>query len=134
MTCARRSRSEEHTSELQSRTLISYAVLCLKKKKRRGRTCGVALVAVSSPCACAWSRHSFFFTGPATTEFYTSVHTLSLHDALPISAAAGSVEREVGRGETFSPGLGQGREDPTRSEEHTSELQSRTLISYAVFC
>src|SRR5213594_1076105 len=25
------SRSEEHTSELQSRTLISYAVFCLKK-------------------------------------------------------------------------------------------------------
>src|ERR1043165_10134227 len=24
--------------------------------------------------------------------------------------------------------------DPTRSEEHTSELQSRGLISYAVFC
>ena len=27
-------RSEEHTSELQSRGLISYAVCCLKKKKR----------------------------------------------------------------------------------------------------
>src|SRR5213594_4578684 len=30
---ARLPRSEEHTSELQSRTLISYAVFCLKKKK-----------------------------------------------------------------------------------------------------
>src|SRR5213594_3630362 len=30
-----RSRSEEHTSELQSRTLISYAVFCLKKKKKK---------------------------------------------------------------------------------------------------
>src|SRR5213594_4882919 len=28
-------RSEEHTSELQSRTLISYAVFCLKKKKQQ---------------------------------------------------------------------------------------------------
>src|SRR5213594_4539606 len=28
-----RARSEEHTSELQSRTLISYAVFCLKNKK-----------------------------------------------------------------------------------------------------
>src|SRR6187431_3790934 len=28
------SRSEEHTSELQSRTVISYAVFCLKKKKK----------------------------------------------------------------------------------------------------
>ena len=26
-------RSEEHTSELQSQSLISYAVFCLKKKK-----------------------------------------------------------------------------------------------------
>src|SRR3546814_15481744 len=30
---ARRSRSEEHTSELQSLMRISYAVFCLKKKK-----------------------------------------------------------------------------------------------------
>ena len=29
----RESRSEEHTSELQSRLVISYAVFCLKKKK-----------------------------------------------------------------------------------------------------
>ena len=28
-------RSEEHTSELQSRTTISYAVFCLKKKKKK---------------------------------------------------------------------------------------------------
>src|SRR5216110_1370470 len=32
-----RVRSEEHTSELQSRELISYAVFCLKKKKKRIR-------------------------------------------------------------------------------------------------
>src|SRR3546814_4792333 len=31
---ARRSRSEEHTSELQSLMRISYAVFCLKKKKQ----------------------------------------------------------------------------------------------------
>ena len=28
-------RSEEHTSELQSHSFISYAVFCLKKKKKR---------------------------------------------------------------------------------------------------
>ena len=28
-------RSEEHTSELQSRSTISYAVFCLKKKKQK---------------------------------------------------------------------------------------------------
>src|SRR5213078_398664 len=31
------SRSEEHTSELQSRAQISYAVFCLKKKKQKIR-------------------------------------------------------------------------------------------------
>ena len=31
--CYFEARSEEHTSELQSRLLISYAVFCLKKKK-----------------------------------------------------------------------------------------------------
>ena len=30
-----KSRSEEHTSELQSREAISYAVFCLKKKKEK---------------------------------------------------------------------------------------------------
>src|SRR3546814_8140528 len=33
----RRARSEEHTSELQSLMRISYAVFCLKKKKKRQR-------------------------------------------------------------------------------------------------
>src|SRR5213594_4796919 len=36
-------RSEEHTSELQSRTLISYAVFCLKKKKK-----GIIMAAVAA--------------------------------------------------------------------------------------
>ena len=31
-------RSEEHTSELQSRETISYAVFCLKKKKNNDMT------------------------------------------------------------------------------------------------
>src|SRR3546814_3266536 len=36
--CARStSRSEEHTSELQSLMRISYAVFCLKKKKNKNR-------------------------------------------------------------------------------------------------
>src|SRR3546814_4741429 len=34
----RRGRSEEHTSELQSLMRISYAVFCLKKKKKNTRT------------------------------------------------------------------------------------------------
>src|SRR3546814_4620972 len=34
----RRCRSEEHTSELQSLMRISYAVFCLKKKKKTDKT------------------------------------------------------------------------------------------------
>src|SRR3546814_4674027 len=34
--CGRRSRSEEHTSELQSLMRISYAVFCLKQKMING--------------------------------------------------------------------------------------------------
>src|SRR3546814_1772118 len=34
--CARASRSEEHTSELQSLMRISYAVFCLTKKNKTG--------------------------------------------------------------------------------------------------
>src|SRR3546814_8177011 len=33
-----KNRSEEHTSELQSLMRISYAVFCLKKKKKKERT------------------------------------------------------------------------------------------------
>src|SRR6056300_1825058 len=47
----------------------------------------------------------FFCNDTATTEIYTNLNILSLHDALPI-----------------------------RSEEHTPELQSPSEISYAVFC
>src|SRR3546814_10466534 len=34
-----RPRSEEHTSELQSLMRISYAVFCLKKKKKKATVC-----------------------------------------------------------------------------------------------
>src|SRR5213075_3411702 len=39
----KRSRSEEHTSELQSRLVISYAVFCLKKKKNNLLVCSSAV-------------------------------------------------------------------------------------------
>src|SRR5207342_3966100 len=54
----------------------------------------------------------FFFNDTATTEIYT----LSLHDALPICTSSASPPRPAGR---------RGRGPPCRSEEHTSELQSR---------
>src|SRR6266702_8588781 len=57
---------------------------------------------------------SFFFNATATTEIYT----LSLHDALPIWLSL-AVARN---GPPQLPPAGSGA---TRSEEHTSELQSR---------
>src|SRR5437660_5432011 len=71
----------------------------------------------------------FFFTDPATTEIYT----LSLHDALPIlQDIVGGVEIAVYTGQIrqFGDGLKHhrariGNNGVSRSEEHTSELQSR---------
>src|ERR1043166_10231713 len=65
----------------------------------------------------------FFFNDTATTEIYT----LSLHDALPISFPFVSDKIISGAGLPTQPKV-------FRSEEHTSELQSRFGISYAVFC
>src|SRR3546814_19040193 len=103
----------------------------------------------------------FFFNATATTEIYTYGHTLSLHDALPISNAvrvasdpqahgrgvivvmgdAVFAARDVRKAATSNidafKGFPRGplaRVTPARSEEHTSELQSLMRISYAVFC
>src|SRR3546814_7014274 len=95
----------------------------------------------------------FFFNDTATTEIYTYLHTLSLHDALPIFLAALApvsmlavvpsgwypfgpvkwlvVSVLVAAGSAVVLRTG---EVHLRSEEHTSELQSLMRISYAVFC
>src|SRR5213076_3593117 len=67
----------------------------------------------------------FFFNDTATTEIYTVGNTLSLHDALPISV--GPASRSI-------PHRPNNCRFASRSEEHTSELQSLPTISYAVFC
>src|SRR3712207_7372436 len=78
----------------------------------------------------------FFFNDTATTEIYT----LSLHDALPIShgsprgraARTSPTTRDYARRSIGSPATGRtssccaGRRP--RSEEHTSELQSRQYL------
>src|SRR5437763_5184072 len=52
----------------------------------------------------------------------TQIHTLSLHDALPISSAAPPRPYEpTSKPRSTSP---PGKPMPPRSEEHTSELQS----------
>src|SRR3712207_8520758 len=80
-------------------------------------------------CACS----IFFFNDTATTEIYT----LSLHDALPIlhDLAGGRVvdgrlhHGEEGHRQQEEPYAGPGHVGPSeRSEEHTSELQSRQYL------
>src|SRR6188768_4540635 len=72
----------------------------------------------------------FFFNDTATTEIYTSIDTLSLHDALPTSRRRRPARwRCRSRRATTRAPASRGR-----SEEHTSELQSPIDISYAVFC
>src|SRR3712207_8047963 len=84
----------------------------------------------------------FFFNDTATTEIYT----LSLHDALPISHTLVCPVRDHDSSSQLSfpssPGLGIGLKlqtrfpvltskactSPGRSEEHTSELQSRQYL------
>src|SRR3989442_13390927 len=87
-----------------------------------------------SDLSCPWRSALFllffFFNDTATTEIYT----LSLHDALPISdGRARASGRSLGNlGEARERGRPAVRRQPVpqgdpalRSEEHTSELQSR---------
>src|SRR3712207_7521572 len=78
----------------------------------------------------------FFFNDTATTEIYT----LSLHDALPISRPPRSACRPSRRGRWRGspppwshaslprPEIPSARRWRRRSEEHTSELQSRQYL------
>src|SRR2546429_2695308 len=80
-----------------------------------------------------WRWPFFFFNDTATTEIYT----LSLHDALPILPRGAAREPPAGGRGHDGDGLRStqgGRPNrrpppndrrPARSEEHTSELQSR---------
>src|SRR6266536_4717898 len=65
----------------------------------------------------------FFFNDTATTEIYT----LSLHDALPIRPGRPSMTSTCSRPTCSRHGRVAASTAPsgTRSEEHTSELQSR---------
>src|SRR3546814_17795788 len=101
----------------------------------------------------------FWFNDTATTEIYTSLHTLSLHDALPIcvqlnaaacrATSACAKRSRVRGGKELLPERGRGRShvrpqapepqevrrnQKLRSEEHTSELQSLMRNSYDVLC
>src|SRR5437870_13379531 len=60
---------------------------------------------------------SFFFNVSPSTELYT----LSLHDALPICSRSGSCSNTSPSSSRSRPNSARSK----RSEEHTSELQSR---------
>src|SRR3712207_9175587 len=78
----------------------------------------------------------FFFNDTATTEIYT----LSLHDALPIYRTVGGEPAARAVRANASPGCGEVPSSQlvavitrtaarfSRSEEHTSELQSRQYL------
>src|SRR2546422_251486 len=121
---------------------ISYAVFCLKKKKKQildpptqyAHTDSSTIVYFFIRVARLTIIIFFFFNDTATTEIYT----LSLHDALPISFAGISLFRwDINVREATVVGLvgagGIGLQLDAaistlqwrRSEEHTSELQSR---------
>src|SRR2546429_3779864 len=88
--------------------------------------CDVMFFAEFNICHILLLFYFFFFNDTATTEIYT----LSLHDALPISGVCAPA-RPHGEGLPCRRELRMfrlcGSQDrlPPRSEEHTSELQSR---------
>src|SRR2546430_725150 len=143
--CDRRvARADRKSTRLNSsHSQISYAVFCLKKKKHNN-----AMTVHDGRHSSEWHDHVmgcrcivffFFFNDTATTEIYT----LSLHDALPIfprrcrraarsgRAAAGGRRRQPRRRQ---PRRRQPRPalrsacGTSRSEEHTSELQSQSNL------
>src|SRR2546428_11988334 len=67
-------------------------------------------------------RAFFFFNDTATTEIYT----LSLHDALPISPEPEQARQAGATPGGASPAGVRRAARAARSEEHTSELQSRS--------
>src|SRR5206468_4871862 len=96
-----------------------YTVVCLLCVLRFSTSCPTR-----PPLALPASFSFFFFTAPAPSALYT----LSLHDALPISARTTSSASTTcattwsSRWSSASSGV-----TPTpRSEDHTSELQSRS--------
>src|SRR5947209_19216950 len=75
-------------------------------------------------CSICPTFFSFFFNATATTEIYT----LSLHDALPIFLDRREHLVAVDRAVTVAVDVLERLHRVVRSEEHTSELQSRQYL------
>src|SRR5256885_13063373 len=72
----------------------------------------------------------FFFNDTATTEIYT----LSLHDALPISARRGRPSLRSRGAVNWTGNAGRRRRRPNPDRKSTRLNSSHLVISYAVFC
>src|SRR5712664_3247752 len=124
-------RDRKSTRLNSSHDQISYAVFCLKKKTRtfprtsseRARNFLLSTASFAGFSRLPGGPAYFVFNDPATTEIYT----LSLHDALPISPRA-CPRCVTGACEAQAPVRGRRSGLAGRSEEHTSELQSRSEI------
>src|SRR5438552_2231729 len=148
---SRTSRDRKSTRLNSSHQIISYAVFCLKKKKKGNTVPALAKVILqalilwraervplhvrahhaspstaqllhASIIAATHLTHFFFFFNDTTTP---EIYTLSLHDALPISTR----HERLGLGGQVEPvevepAHAADLQDVARSEEHTSELQS----------
>src|SRR5476649_739804 len=117
---SRCSQDRKSTRLNSSHTVISYAVFCLKKKTNYYEIKSIPAFG-DCPRLFRLANSSslpifFFFNDTATTEIYT----LSLHDALPISAPV-----MVAASDGESP-MNNISAVASRSEEHTSELQSHS--------
>src|SRR6266576_2963441 len=145
-TCTACWRSEEHTSELQSRRDLVCRLLLEKKKKKittyllkkkkKNKICintsTDKLILMISILLISFFFYSisinfffflfFFFNDTATTEIYT----LSLHDALPILMAYRHLVRRP-RSATRQPVRHKDRKSTRLNSSHVE-------ISYAVFC
>src|SRR2546430_2632027 len=141
-----KARDRKSTRLNSSHSQISYAVFCLKKKKKdmvnklldridlAFNTSAHVYRYVTVYLLLAYLFFFFFFNDTATTEIYT----LSLHDALPISwEKLGGQILEVHTPATESSTIERNAElklqpdgslEGTRSEEHTSELQSQSNL------
>src|SRR5271157_6062339 len=128
-----RTRSEEHTSELQSRPHLVCRLLLEKKKpvdpgggrwrdRRRDHASVPPLARKGLP-----AQH-FFFNDTATTEIYT----LSLHVALPISSTSASTRWVRPSRRCRSRWRWTRARSPDRKSTRLNS--SHVRISYAVFC
>src|SRR6202453_4140852 len=128
--------SDRKSTRLNSSHLrISYAVFCLKKKRRSGDRRGLSAAAANRPAITGehlsetgcLARCLFFLNDPATTEIYT----LPLHDALPISTRRRWPARPRAAAVRRRPRSSR----PAPTDRKSTRLNSSHLyISYAVFC